>query len=107
MVERGDADGMICGTFGSYHMHLSYVERIIAKKSGVKDFFALNALLLQGRNLFIADTYVHEDPTAQRLAAMTVLATKEVRRFGLEPRVALLSHSNFGSTDFARYLKNA
>lgn len=101
MVERGDADGMICGTFGSYHMHLSYVERIIAKKSGVKDFFALNALLLQGRNLFIADTYVHEDPTAQQLAAMTVLATKEVRRFGLEPRVALLSHSNFGSTDFA------
>ena len=101
MVERGDADGMICGTFGSYHMHLSYVERIIAKKSGVKDFFALNALLLQGRNLFIADTYVHEDPTAQQLAAMTVLATREVRRFGLEPRVALLSHSNFGSTDFA------
>lgn len=101
MVERGDADGMICGTFGNYHLHLNYVERIIAKKADVKEFYALNALLLQGRNLFIADTYVHEDPTAEQLAEMTVLAAKEVRRFGLEPRVALLSHSNFGSSDFA------
>lgn len=101
MVERGDADGMICGTFGAYHMHLSYVERIIAKKAEVKDFYALNTLLLQGRNLFIADTYVHEDPTTEQLAEMTVMAAKEVRRFGLEPRVALLSHSNFGSSDFA------
>ena len=100
MVERGDAHGMICGTFGAYHMHLNHVERIIAKKSGIHDFYALNALLLQGRNLFIADTYVHEDPTAEQLAEMTVLAAQEVRRFGLEPRVALLSHSNFGSSDY-------
>lgn len=99
MVERGDADGMICGTFGSYPIHLNYVERVIAKKDGIKNFYALNALLLQGRNLFIADTYIHEDPTAEQLAEMTVLAAQEVRRFGIEPRVALLSHSNFGSSD--------
>ena len=99
MVERGDADGMICGTFGSYPLHLNYVQRVIKKKDNVKDFYALNALLLQGRNLFIADTYIHEDPTAEQLAEMTVLAAQEVRRFGIEPRVALLSHSNFGSSD--------
>ncbi|MFW2177070.1 MULTISPECIES: NADP-dependent malic enzyme [unclassified Moraxella] len=101
LVDRGDADGMICGTFGSYHLHLSYVQKVLKKQDGVKDFYALNALLLQGRNLFIADTYIHEDPTAEQLAEMTVLAAKEVRRFGIEPRVALLSHSNFGSSDFA------
>ena len=100
MVERGDADGMICGTFGSYHLHLNYVQNVIKKQADAKDFYALNALLIQGRNLFIADTYVHEDPTAEQLAEMTVLAAQEVRRFGLEPRVALLSHSNFGSSDF-------
>ncbi len=100
MVERGDADGMICGTFGSYHLHLNYVQNVIKKHADAKDFYALNALLIQGRNLFIADTYVHEDPSAEQLAEMTVLAAQEVRRFGLEPRVALLSHSNFGSSDF-------
>ena len=100
MVERGDADGMICGTFGSYHLHLNYVQNVIKKQADAKDFYALNALLIQGRNLFIADTYVHEDPSAEQLAEMTVLAAQEVRRFGLEPRVALLSHSNFGSSDF-------
>ena len=100
MVERGDADGMICGTFGSYHLHLNYVQNVIKKHADAKDFYALNALLIQGRNLFIADTYVHEEPSAEQLAEMTVLAAQEVRRFGLEPRVALLSHSNFGSSDF-------
>lgn len=99
LVELGHADGMICGTFGSYHLHLSYVRRIIDVRPDVSSFYAMNALLLQDRNLFIADTYVNEDPTAEQLAEMTVLAAKEVRRFGLEPRVALLSHSNFGSSD--------
>lgn len=99
MVKRGDADGMICGTFGAYHMHLRYVEQVIHKEPNVKDMYAMNALLLQGRNLFIADTYVHEEPTAEQLAEMTVLAAREVRTFGITPRVALLSHSNFGSSD--------
>lgn len=100
MVELGHADGMICGTFGSYPLHLNYVRRIIDLRRDVSAYYALNALLLQGRNLFIADTYINEDPTAEQLAEMTVLAAKEVRRFGIEPKVALLSHSNFGSSNF-------
>lgn len=99
MVNRGDADGMICGTFGAYHMHLDYVQRVIKKQPNITAMYAMNALLLQGRNLFIADTYIHEEPTAEQLAEMTVLAAREVRTFGITPRVALLSHSNFGSSD--------
>lgn len=100
LVELGHADGMICGTFGSYHLHLNYVRRMIDLSHDAGAYYALNALLLQGRNLFIADTYVNEDPTAEQLAEMTVLAAKEVRRFGMKPKVALLSHSNFGSSNF-------
>lgn len=99
LVELGAADGMICGTFGSYHLHLRYVQQVIDKAAHVKDYYALNALLIQGRNLFIADTYVQDNPTAEQLAEMTVLAAQAVRDFGITPRVALLSHSNFGSMD--------
>ncbi len=98
MVELGDADGMICGTFSHYSLHLSYVEKVIDKIEGVKDFYAMNVILMQDRNVFIADTYIHDDPTAEQLAEMTVLAVDQVRRFGITPRVALLSHSNFGSS---------
>ncbi|OOR92825.1 NADP-dependent malic enzyme [Moraxella caviae] len=99
MVELGDADGMICGTFGFYHLHLNYVRRVIDKREGVSGLYAMNAILMQNRNLFIADTYINEDPTAEELAEMTVLAAESVRRFGITPRVALLSHSNFGTSD--------
>lgn len=109
LVELGAADGMICGTFGSYHLHLRYVQQVIDKAEHVKDFYALNALLIQGRNLFIADTYVQENPTPEQLAEMTVLAAQAVRNFGITPRVALLSHSNFGSmdTESARKMRRA
>lgn len=99
LVEKGDADGMICGTFSHYHLHLKYVQNVIGKKEGVKDFFAMNAVLMQDRNIFIADTYIHEDPTAEQLAEMTILGAKQLRRFGITPRVALVSHSNFGASD--------
>ena len=99
MVEHGDADGMICGTFGYYHLHLNYLNRVIGKREGVSKLSAMSAVLMQNRNLFIADTYINEDPTAEELAEMTVLAADSVRRFGLTPRVALLSHSNFGTSD--------
>lgn len=99
LVELGDADGMICGTFSHYHLHLDYVKNVIGKKAGVKDFYAMNAVLMQNRNIFIADTYIHEDPTAEQLAEMTVLAANEMRRFGITPRVALMSHSNFGTSN--------
>ena len=105
LVEKGDADGMICGTFSYYSLHLEYVQNVIGKSEGVKDFYAMNAILMQNRNLFIADTYIHEDPSAEQLAEMTVLAAAQLRRFGITPRVALVSHSNFGTSDKASAVK--
>jgi malate dehydrogenase (oxaloacetate-decarboxylating)(NADP+) len=99
LVHFGDADGMICGTFANYGLHLRYVNRVIPKKPGVTQFAAMNLLMLENRTLFIADTYVNPDPTAEQLAEITLQAAEGVRRFGLTPKVALLSHSSFGSED--------
>ena len=99
LVHFGVADGLICGTFGHYNLHLDFLKDVIGKKEGVQNFYAMNALMLEGRNLFIADTYVNENPTALQLAEMTLLAAEEIRRFGLTPKVALLSNSSFGSGD--------
>ncbi|RZL16162.1 MAG: NADP-dependent malic enzyme, partial [Pedobacter sp.] len=101
LVHFGHADGMICGTFGYYDLHLDYVRDIIGTKPGVNNLYAMNVVMMGDRNLFIADTYVNPEPTAEQLAEMTLLAAEEVRRFGLTPRVALLSHSNFGSANDA------
>lgn len=98
MVELGDADGMLCGTFGYYDLHLNYIRRVIGKREGVSDYYAMSGVIMQNRTLFIADPYIHEDPTAEQLAEMTVLAAESVRSFGVEPRVALLSHSDFGTS---------
>lgn len=100
MVKFGKADGMLCGTYSSYDIHLDFVKNVIGLKEGRSTFFTLNALMLEDRNLFIADTYVNTNPTAEQLAEMTMLAAEEVRRFGMTPRVALLSHSSFGSDQF-------
>jgi malate dehydrogenase (oxaloacetate-decarboxylating)(NADP+) len=97
LVHFGYADGMICGTFGYYDLHLDYVRDVIGTKPGINNLYAMNVVMMGDRNLFIADTYVNQDPTAEQLAEMTLLAAEEVRRFGLVPRVALLSHSSFGS----------
>lgn len=105
LVENGDADGMICGTFGHYQLHLKYLQNVIGKKEGIEDFYSMNAVLMQDRNIFIADTYIHEDPTAEQLAEMTVLAADQLRRFNITPRVALVSHSNFGTSDRASAVK--
>jgi len=99
MLRRSEADAMLCGTVGPYQRHLSVVSNIIGRRDGVRGFAAMNLLLLPGRTVFICDTYVNLDPSAEQIAEMTVLAAEEVRRFGLVPRVALLSHSNFGSVD--------
>lgn len=100
LVKFGKADGMLCGTYSSYDIHLDFVRNVIGLKEGRSTFFTLNALMLEDRNLFIADTYVNTNPTAEQLAEMTILAAEEVRRFGITPRVALLSHSSFGSDQF-------
>ncbi|CAI3159170.1 NADP-dependent malic enzyme [Acinetobacter baumannii] len=97
LVKFGKADGMLCGTYSSYNIHLDFVRNVIGLKEGMNNFFTLNTLMLEDRNLFIADTYVNTNPTAEQLAEMTILAAEEVRRFGITPRVALLSHSSFGS----------
>jgi len=99
LIHMGDADGMLCGTFGQHALHLNYIDQVIGLRPGVRHFAAMNALLLPKRTIFICDTYVTPEPDAEHLAEMTLLAAEEIRRFGLEPKVALLSASNFGSVD--------
>ena len=97
-VHMGDADGMLCGTFGNHGAHLEFVDQVIGQRKGVTTYAAMNAVMLPTRTLFIADTYINADPTAQQVAAIALLAADEIRRFGITPKVALLSHSNFGSS---------
>ncbi len=97
-IHRGDADGMLCGTFGTHDLHRTVIDQVIGLRRGVRTYAAMNALMLPDRTLFIADTYVNADPTADELAEITVLAAEEMRRFGITPKVAFLSHSSFGSS---------
>ena len=98
MVRRGDADAMLCGTIADHSLHLGYVSNVIGLRKGVNQFAAMNMLILPKRTLFICDTYVNPDPSAAQLAEITMLAADEVQRFGIVPKIALLSHSNFGSS---------
>jgi malate dehydrogenase (oxaloacetate-decarboxylating)(NADP+) len=97
MIHKGEADAMLCGTFGNHAEHLHFIDQVIGLRAGVRHYAAMNALILPGRTVFICDTYVTEDPDADHIAEMTLLAAEEIRRFGLVPKVALLSASNFGS----------
>jgi malate dehydrogenase (oxaloacetate-decarboxylating)(NADP+) len=99
MIHRGAADGMICGTFGTHGLHLHYVEQVIGRRPGVEHFYAMNVLMLPKRTVFLCDTYVNLDPTAEQIAEMTLLAADAIRRFGITPKVALLSHSSFGASE--------
>jgi len=99
LVHKGDADGLICGTWGHNTMHLTYVDQVIGKRAGVTTFAAMNGLMLPNRQVFIVDTHVNYDPSAEQLAEITVMAAEEMRRFGIEPKAALLSHSNFGTSN--------
>ena len=99
MIHRGDADGLICGTFGSNDQHLEYIDQVIGKRAGANVYAAMNGLILQNRQVFIVDTHVNLDPSAEEIAEITIMAGDELRRFGIQPKVALLSHSNFGSSN--------
>ena len=99
LIHRGEADGMICGTFGTHGLHLHYVDQVIGLRPGVRNYYAMNILMLPKRTVFICDTYVNHDPSPEQLAEMTQLAAEEIRRLGLVPRAALLSHSSFGTSN--------
>jgi len=97
LLQRGDADAMICGVSSRFDNQLKYVDEVIGLKPGVKTYAAMNVLMLPTQTLFICDTHVNEDPTAEQIADMTIQAAAEMQRFGIVPKIALLSHSNFGS----------
>ncbi len=99
MVHKGDADGMICGTWGTTGLHLQYVDQVIGLRPGRSTYACMNGVILPGRQVFLVDTHVNLDPTAEQLCEITIMAAEEMRRFGITPKVALLSHSNFGSSD--------
>ena len=98
MVRRGDADAMLCGTIAQFSLHVDYIANVIGLRKGANQFAAMNMLILPRRTLFICDTYVNPDPTSEQIAEITMMAAEEVQRFGIIPRIALLSHSNFGSS---------
>jgi malate dehydrogenase (oxaloacetate-decarboxylating)(NADP+) len=105
MVKRGEADAMLCGAVGQYHRHLQHIIDIIGLRQGASAPAALSALVLPKGTFFLCDTYVIEEPTASQLAEITLRAATVVRMFGVEPKVALLSHSNFGSSNAASAIK--
>ncbi len=99
LLQKDEVDGMICGTWGTTAIHLNYVDQVIGKRAGVCTYACMNGLMLPGRQVFVVDTHVNYDPTAAQLAEITVMAAEEMMRFGLKPKAALLSHSNFGSSN--------
>ncbi len=99
LLHKGEVDGLIVGTWGTPPMHLSYVDQVIGRRAGVGTYACMNGLLLPDRQVFLVDTHVNYDPTAEQLAEITIMAAQEMMRFGFKPKVALLSHSNFGNSD--------
>ena len=99
LLHKGEVDGLICGTWGNTALHLYYIDQVIGKRPGVKTYAAMTGLILPGRTVNILDTHINYDPTAEQLAEITVMAAEEMMRFGQRPKAALLSHSNFGSSD--------
>ena len=105
LLRRGDADALICGTTGAYDHHFRHIENLVGLKKGASLFAAMNVLLLPQRVLAITDTHVNEMPSAEATAEIAMMAADEMKRFGIEPKVALLSHSNFGSARSASSLR--
>ena len=105
LLHKGDVDGLICGTWGNTAHHLDYLDQVIGRREGVCTYAGMNGLLLPGRQVFLVDTHVNYDPTAEQLVEITTMAAEEMMRFGIKPKAALLSHSNFGSSNQPSALK--
>ncbi|MCY7305967.1 MAG: NADP-dependent malic enzyme, partial [Rhodoferax sp.] len=113
LLHKGDVDGMICGTWGTTALHLTYIDQVIGKRLGgspstpqdLPIYACMNGLLLPGRQVFLVDTHVNYDPSAEELTEITVMAAEEMMRFGIHPKAALLSHSNFGSSNLPSAMK--
>ena len=113
MLHKGQVDGMLCGTWGTTQAHLHYIDQVIGRRDGgspitpqdVPVYACMNGLMLPGRQVFLVDTHVNLDPTAEELCEITVMAAEEMRRFGVQPKAALLSHSNFGTSDHPSAVK--
>ena len=99
MLHKGEVDGMVCGTWSTPDVHLNYIHQVIGHRPGVSTYACMNGLLLPDRQIFLVDTHINYDPSAEQLAEITVMAAEEMMRFGIHPKAALLSHSNFGSSN--------
>ncbi|TCS96101.1 malate dehydrogenase (oxaloacetate-decarboxylating)(NADP+) [Tepidimonas ignava] len=99
LLRHGEVHGLICGTWGTPAMHLNYIDQVIGLRPGASCYAAMNAILLPGRQVFLVDTHINLDPSAEQIAAITQMAARKIMRFGVTPKAALLSHSNFGSSD--------
>ena len=99
LLKTGEVDGMLCGTWGSTRIHLHYIDQVIGLREGARTYACMNGLILPGRQVMLVDTHVNYDPTAEQIAEFTVMAAEEMMRFGLQPKAALLSHSNYGSSN--------
>ncbi len=98
MLHKGEVDGLICGTWTTPDAHLHYIDQVIGLRKGISTYACMNALLLPDRHVFLVDTHINYDPSAEQLAEITIMAAEEMKRFGVVPKAALLSHSNFGSS---------
>jgi malate dehydrogenase (oxaloacetate-decarboxylating)(NADP+) len=105
MLHKGEVEGVICGTWGTTALHLHYIDQVIGRRAGVCTYACMNTLILPGRQVFLVDTHVNYDPSALQLAEITIMAAEEMMRFGIKPKAALLSHSNFGQSDHPSAVK--
>ena len=99
LLHKGEVDGLVCGTWGTPGMHLHYIDQVIGRREGCKTYGCMNGLILPGRQVYLVDTHINYDPTAEQLAELTIMAAHEMMRLGTPPKAALLSHSNFGSSN--------
>jgi malate dehydrogenase (oxaloacetate-decarboxylating)(NADP+) len=105
LLHKGEVDGLICGTWSTPELHLNYIDQVIGHRAGVSTYACMNGLLLPDRQIFLVDTHINYDPSAEQLTEITIMAAQEMMRFGIRPKAALLSHSSFGSADTPSAIK--